>query len=207
MPYQANAVVGVLSASRLERYRTDPGDEAADLLNAYVENARICARLYWPINIFEVVVRNACAQHLAFRFGAQWFRSPQFVSIIAPNRRSDLAKTVAQIEQEQRQATSDLVVSMLSLSFWEHLCTKRMTTELWTRGWKANFRNGAKQGKTLQDLHLAIKKVRDFRNRAFHHNAVFDRDAAHIEELICSVMGWRSEDAEAYLRANILDTL
>ncbi|MEQ8404642.1 MAG: hypothetical protein RKE49_06055 [Oceanicaulis sp.] len=198
----AETIARTLNANRIARYRL-AGENTREALERYLANARMISALYLPLNIFEVTVRNGLANHLRHRFGDGWFRNTDFTSRLHGHFARELAKAEAELEAESQEVAPDRIVSLLSMGFWAHITTKRARAEYFAKGWKANFPHGYASNRTLEDLHLVIESARLLRNRAFHHQAVFDKNLDDTVAAMIEAVGWRCAETEAFLRAAI----
>jgi hypothetical protein len=88
--YDANSVLdlaSVITASRLSPYLGQSGGDLQAAIDLYVWNIKASARLYGPLSIFEVALRNALSRELA-----EIFATPNWTDDAAF---AELARTVA----------------------------------------------------------------------------------------------------------------
>jgi hypothetical protein len=189
-PATLRAVQTTLSPARLARYLPAAGGNADLALRLYLWNARICEAFYLPCQIAEVACRNVIARALADRYGMHWYNHEPFLSIL-PNRLRDEVDKVVGHERARHgvSLTMDHVISNLTFGFWVHLLTKGFDFILWKRGMSPYFRH-APAGMARLDLHQRVDRVRMFRNRIAHHEAVFDKRPMAEHNNIFLVVGW-----------------
>jgi len=185
----------VISPARLARFSRAVQGEHNRAIRLYLWNSRICSEFYLPLQIVEVATRNGIHNALTLRFGTSWYASPAFTPQLTQRYQDELAKTVLD-EQKARGSsfTVDHVVGSMTFGFWVHLLTTRYTTLLWPNGFADAFPL-AHPVVSQHIIHSSINQLRKFRNRVFHHYAIFDANPTSEYANILKVLGWVSNDA------------
>ena len=185
----------VISPARLARFGRAVGGDRNRALRLYVWNARLCEELYLPLQLAEVAVRNGVHAALTSRFGPAWYASAAFTGQLTDRYRKELSDTVAD-EQQARGAgfTIDHVVGSMTFGFWVHMLTSRYDNQLWHNGMATAFPN-IHPVVTRHIVHNKTDQLRRFRNRVFHHFAIFDRSPMAEWANLLKVLDWASQDA------------
>jgi hypothetical protein len=87
---------------------------------------------------------------------------------------------------------ADHVIGHLTFGFWVHLLTKRFNVILW-KHWLARYYPFAPSA-TRPEMHQRVDRVRIFRNRIAHHDAVFDKRPVAEHNNLFGVMGCLCRD-------------
>lgn len=179
-----------LSASRLKRYFAVAGRDQNLAFRYYVWNADSCASFYFPLQITEIVIRNAIGEALARRYGPDWHQDKIFFSVLPSQNKQDLIKVCKKERKKQgARFTRDHVISSLSLGFWVSLTTTKFEHLLWNEGLCKYFPH-LPDGVSLKVLHEALESVRVFRNRVAHYEAVFDKKPSAAFQNMQKIVGW-----------------
>jgi hypothetical protein len=193
MPNVFAAVESALSPARLGRYLPASGDKQM-ALRLYVWNARLCEQFILPVQLAEICVRNMLNQELILKFGALWYENPSFLSPLPDRLKLEINQAV-RTEQAQQGSrfTVDHLVSALSFGFWVHLTTQSAIRLLWGGKLPPAFPN-LPAGTKDRQVFDKIDRLRKFRNRLAHHNAIFDKGPAAEYRNIQDIIGWISPD-------------
>ena len=198
------AIEIAMHPGRLKRYTHEGNYSISSALRLYYWNCELCEAFYFPLQIAEVLTRNAIHQAVHHRYGEEWYAEAKFVNELTPMFRTELGSAVVkETEQHGRKVTAHHIVSGLTFGFWEGLCRKNFRHLLWrgsNNGLAHQFPNAAK-GETVQSLHDKIQRVRQWRNRIFHHRAIFDKEplAKYAETL--SLINWMCAETAFFVKA------
>jgi hypothetical protein len=76
------ALSDVITPARLAPYLAESRNDLQAAIDLYVWNIKAAARLYGPLSIFEVTLRNALSREMAHVFGtSDWIDAPSFVAL------------------------------------------------------------------------------------------------------------------------------
>lgn len=195
LPARMSELERVISPARVARFSRAVQGDTNRALRLYLWNSRLCAELYLPLQLAEVATRNGIHEALTSRFGPAWYNSTAFTPQLTQRYQDELAKTVAD-EQQGRGAgfAVDHVVGGMTFGFWVHLLTTRYSTLLWPSGFTAAFPL-IHPVVSQHIIHTSVDRLRRFRNRVFHHYAIFDASPTAEYANLLKVLGWISEDA------------
>ena len=192
---------GAIERARLSRYLPAAGGSRRTALAFYAWNLSLCESFVVPLHYAEIVTRNALHRGLVARAGAEWFNDRTFRRIMEDRLRDRLDLAISlERRRHRREMTAHHVVSALSFGFWQHLTTKRFDRYLWTRGIHGIF-PGAPPDKTCKDLGDLIHKVRTWRNRIAHHEAIFDKEPMRNFQDALTLLRWSSPETFRYVAA------
>lgn len=194
------AIAATLSQPRLDRYLNAAAGDRNLALRLYVWNARICEAFYIPTQLAEISLRNALASGLRGRYGNDWHLAPGLVSALPERLQRELEKVIAEERRMHRGAfNADHVVSALSLGFWVHLTTATPRQYVWLGAIRQHF-PFMPPGIRDDEIHGAADRLRRFRNRVAHHNAIFDKGPTAEYRNIQNLVGWICPDTLWFLK-------
>ena len=104
--------------------------------------------------------------------------------------------------------TPGRLVSVLGFGFWVSLCKRpyeqgRMAGPgLWPKLATKGFPHLAKTRQTRSQIFHALDPLRDLRNRASHHEPVWDRKLGRSHQRLLEVIAWINIDLAATLEAH-----
>ena len=187
-----------LNPERLGAYRQDGVDDASTLAR-YLLNMALCESLYSPLQFAEIAVRNAMHASLTARAGTDtWYNT-----LSLPHWQNDqVAAAKDHLTNAGKSLSSGRVVAELTFGFWVGFFTRpHMTSGLAYYIAKNSFSQAPRSERDVAKLRAGWQKVRDLRNRVFHHERVLhwqDLDTQHDKML--QLIGWMNPELEQLAR-------
>ena len=191
----------VFSNERMEKYFARYPDDDAKAIKYYQDNILISEAFYPLLTVFEVALRNSLNRELTSFFGTEeWYKS-----ITSTPGLSDLNNTVTMakrhISKRNEDITASKVVAELTLGFWVQLLNADYERILW-KDLRRAFPFMPKAERIRHNVSAPINRIRDFRNRIFHHEPVCWKleklESLHAE--IYSVIGWINKDLPSFVQ-------
>lgn len=185
----------VFSTERMEKYFNHyPNDDAKALLH-YKINIELSESFYSVLSMYEVALRNSLNRELTAYFEtSEWYLKIDTVNGLR-NLKDSIHTAKRQIANRNETITSNKVVAELPLGFWVRLLNTEYERILWKSLRKA-FPHIEKSERQRNTISAPLNKIRDFRNRVFHHEPISWR-IDKLEEThnrIIRVMGWINKD-------------
>lgn len=184
----------VFSTQRMEKYFNRYPNDAKKAINHYHLNIELSESFYSCLSIFEVALRNSLNRELTEKFGEEWYlkfgTTPGLKNL---ENNINLAKK--QIIKRNENITANKVIAELTLGFWVRLLNAEYELVLWKSLRKA-FPYIEKTKRKRNNISAPINKIRNFRNRVFHHEPI-SWSVSKLEEIhsmIFEVMGWLNSD-------------
>lgn len=181
-----------LNAERLGAYREDGVDEATCLAR-YLLNMALCEALYSPLQMAEISLRNALHESLTARAqNAAWFDA-----IALPQWQADQVQDAKRkLRKAKKPDTPGRIVAAQTFGFWVGFFTKEhKTTGLAYYLAKAAFGQAPKAQRDADKLSAQWQKVRDLRNRVFHHERILHwRDLQDQHNNLIQLIEWMNPE-------------
>lgn len=184
----------VFSTQRMEKYFNRYPNDAKKAINHYHLNIELSESFYSCLSIFEVALRNSLNRELTEKFGEEWYlkfgTTPGLKNL---ENNINLAKK--QIIKRNENITANKVIAELTLGFWVRLLNAEYELVLWKSLRKA-FPYIEKTKRKRNNISAPINKIRNFRNRVFHHEPI-SWSVSKLEEIhsmVFEVMGWLNSD-------------
>lgn len=184
-------VEAILAAERLDAYRQD-GVTSATTLARYLWNIALCESLYSPLQMAEIALRNSLHRSLSNRCQrADWYDA---ITVLPQWQQNQLADARAQLAKDGRPVTPGRMVAELHFGFWTGFFNKSHARTGLGHALAANaFPHAPRAQRDLRKLDARWKRIRDLRNRVFHHERIIrwaDLDAQHAA--ILEIIHWAS---------------
>lgn len=203
-----------LSEPRLNRYEsvTFKGQalDTEHALKLYSWNAQVSAAFFAPLHLCEVVIRNAIAEALEVKYGANWPWVAAFEhSLPDPARGYSPRKDLISARSKSGATTTGKVIPELKFVFWEKLLTARFDGRLWDDHLFSVFPNACSSDSvsTVRNrLRSLLENVRGLRNRIAHHEPILSRNLANDFQYIESLIKHRCTDTAAWAMKNQMVT-
>ncbi|KXJ59073.1 MAG: hypothetical protein AXW17_11865 [Colwellia sp. Phe_37] len=201
MPYQS--IENTLSLSRLTTFRNAVANKVgqdctATTLKLYEWNAQLSSVMFFPLHIYEVVLRNAISEAISKRYGADWPTNTVFQNSLPYKDKSDLVR----LTQDNYQGVGKILPE-LKLSWYENMLARRHEGRIWNPYIKHVFPNATQT--EVSDIRNALKNgcdiIRKQRNRIAHHEPIFNQPTlTQLLPLIEEAISWRCTQTIAWLK-------
>ncbi len=179
----------------MEKYFKRYPDNESKAIEHYHSNIELSESFYSVLSIFEVALRNRLNRELTEYFGTEdWYLRVESVPGLR-NLKNSINTAKKHIANRNENISANKVVAELTLGFWVRLLNAEYERILWKPLRKA-FPYVDKNKRQRNKVSAPINKIRDFRNRIFHHEPV-SWDLDKLEEThntIIMVMGWLNKD-------------
>jgi len=184
----------ILAAERLNAY-SYPGAAPVDILGRYLWNMAICESLYSPLQMAEVALRNALHSSLTEYYQTErWFEHA--IDKLPEWQQIQIKEGAEKLLIHGASFTPGQLVAELHFGFWTGFFNKsHARTGLGYSLARKVFPHAPKAERDLLKLIARWKKIRDLRNRVFHHERILhwkDLDRQHYA--ILEVIGWISPE-------------
>jgi len=128
-----------LSPGRLDLYerlaKNAGADQLENALQLYCWNTSLSQAFYWPVQSFEITLRNAMADAIADAYGDNWYED---IASFSSSRRSVDSDEIKQVKKAQEKLDKDglayghdTIVAAISFGFWAGLLKGEYKAKLW----------------------------------------------------------------------------
>lgn len=165
-------IEGIISRERLQPYEKHHSGDIEKALAHYKANMLISESFYPILSVLEVGLRNSIDTQLARRYGEEnRYESTAFVSVVSNFQTKRISEARASILKAQKEITTGRIVSELTFGFWTSLFDTKFELTLW-KYLRLAFPNYPKESRQRKIIGSKLNKIRKFRNRIFHHEAI-----------------------------------
>lgn len=194
-----------LSPERLAAYACPDDRGEADALARYLWNGALAIALQVSLHALEVTLRNAIYD-ASKTLVAERFRRRRYVRIdswldaeptfLMPNERDAVERAKERLGSDRRTWTAGHLVAKLTLGFWVALCRKPYDVSradgprLWPKLLPMVFPYRPPEVDGREALYLRLEEIRELRNRAAHHDPLWDRDTVGAHARVLETLGW-----------------
>lgn len=189
------AIERAVSAPRLGRYLRDSGGIVDAALSLYERNARLAEAFYRPLQSLEVALRNHMSGELAARYGSHWYSNNG--PPLGQEAIDKITKAVDDLRRAGRQPSPGAVVAELNFGFWVMVMARKYDSTLWRTTFNPVFREAGRK-MPRQRVHNRMDRIRNFRNRVFHHEPIYHLDPAGMHAEIIDAIAWICPETAAW---------
>lgn len=177
---------------KMEKYFTKQRLSSYNKIDDYVQNIKICQKMYPLLNVFEIVLRNRINNFFITRFGTAWLKQmlkPSFSFSPGKEIAHKLSTAEHLLTKDKKAITQDSLLSNLTLGFWVALLSaennqffknlilydKKMKSKHNEDFMKVVFLlNSVDAGSIakVKEVQDELDKIRVFRNRVFHYEKI-----------------------------------
>jgi hypothetical protein len=189
----------VFSKERMAKYFAwHPGDEA-QAAKHYQANILVSEAFYPLLTIFEVALRNSLNREMAAFFGTdEWYKNVSSTPGLS-DLNQPVTNAIKLIAKRGEAITAPKVTAELMLGFWVRLMNVEYEMILW-KPLRRAFPFMLKAERQRHNVSAPLNRIRDFRNRIFHHEPVCwnltKLESLHTE--IYTVIGWINKDLPSF---------
>lgn len=189
----ANSLVSTMSEARLTRYLSASNGSKIDAMSLYHWNNELSRSMYFPIQIWEITLRNKMNTFLERKYGPEW---PYDKIALRQLNRQDARKIQVTKERQQKlrgisRAQTGSIVADLSAGFWVSLLSESYNIPF---RWEISIRRVFAHDVNLDrnTVHRLCLGLLHIRNRIAHHEPIFHlplserrNEAARLVKALC----------------------
>lgn len=192
----------VFSNERMEKYFSKYLGNEEKAIRHYHINIEISEGFYSSLSMFEVALRNSLNRELTKKYDDEWYLRFQTIPGLE-NLIYNIKLAKRHIDNRKEEVTPNKLVAELTLGFWVRLFNVEYEHILWKSLRKA-FPYLEKMDRQRKNVSAPINKIRDFRNRVFHHEPIsWNLDRVHeMHDTLLKVMGWLNSDLPGVAKKN-----
>ena len=185
----------IFSTARMRKYFEKYPNEESKAIEHYHLNIELSESFYPLLSIFEVALRNSLNRELITFFGTSDWYLKMVATTGLKNLNGEIKKAQRHIANRKEMVTGSKIVAELTLGFWVQLLNAEYERVLWKPIRRA-FPYMEKKIRQRKHVSAPVNKIRNFRNRVFHHEPIAWNSEAlkNIHEDILKVIGWISKD-------------
>lgn len=190
----ANALRGTISEARFARYLSDSNGDQLRALELYHWNCRLSQCLYFPVQMWEISLRNKINVFLGRKHtNPKWmYDTARAVRQLTKGDQKRLAKTIDRQSRDRglSRPTPDMIVADLAAGFWVSQLTQSYDTPY---AWRYNIGKVFPYDASLtRDLVSPMcDRILNVRNRIAHHEPIYhlplDAIRDDLDQLICGM--------------------
>jgi hypothetical protein len=185
-----------LAAERLDAYRQDQAGPLITLAR-YLWNMALCESLYSPLQMVEVALRNSLQRALEDHFHTpRWYDEAACSRLLTSTQQTQIVQAKQNLQRWNKPDSPGRVVAELTFGFWTAFFNKRFAQSGDVVRLAADVFHGApKSQRDLRSLNRRLTRMRDLRNRVFHHERIIHwRDLDEQHASILEVIGWMAPE-------------
>lgn len=190
-----------ISEERLATYLTAAGFDTDRALRTYLWNAQIGEAFHLPIQGVEVGLRNCVNRALCGKYGGNWWSEPSLLGLLGPDKLRDLEVARRRITHRRAPMETSQIVATLSLGFWVGMLHRQYNPQLWSSALRGTFADLPRNRK-LSDLAAHARRVRDLRNRIWHHEPIFRMNLSEEYRVVMELLTWICPVTSGWIRPN-----
>jgi hypothetical protein len=184
-------IKSAVSPARFESHRSSNFDTDEKVLARYKWNVQLSEGLYHPLQVLEIVFRNALDSAIRAKNPNWMLHDPGWFQPQAKERWSKARATLT--ERSTRPLTHDRMVQELSFGFWTSLLNSKYESMFHSIG--ASVFPGM-PSPTRKVALVRFESIRTLRNRIFHFRRIWNRpDLIKDHAEILEAMGWINPEA------------
>jgi len=140
-------LIKFISAERFARYESEMGGNADIALRLYVWNIAVSSAFWGPLQVLEVVLRNALHDRLTARFSREDWWNAKSLTLTVVHQRA-VADAYARVADSRRVPSYGRVVAELPLGFWTGLLGAGRNYEMTL--WRPALRHAFARGRNTE---------------------------------------------------------
>ncbi len=163
-----------LSDARFASYLAESNGNEIDAINLYLWNARLSQSMYFPLQTWEIALRNKLNTFMSWKYSSDWPYNSVALRQLTGHENRKLKETIDRQRQIKSVAKvpTDAIVADLSAGFWVGLLAKAYEVPY---SWRYNLVRIFPNDRRLQrsQAHDLCADLLDLRNRVAHHEPIW----------------------------------
>ncbi len=185
-----------LSEEKLNAYRDrKTGCSEREIFAHLLWNIQLSESLYPGLQALEVALRNRLCQAVEIKFGGEFHLVAH--KFLAEREMESLNMAEDELQKLNKAVTKGLIIEELKFGFWTSLFDKRYehNSVLWPSLLKETLPRAPKYSRTRQELSRRLNKIRQLRNKIFHHCSIWHwKDLPEQHFMLFETIGWLSPE-------------
>lgn len=189
-----------MSPCRLAPYRAAAANDAAHAIRIYLWNSRLSKAFLFPLNIAEIVTRNAVHRALGYRFGGPgWVVSPP-PGLLTPESEASRQRSLLRLSRILATPTPDDLVAALTFDFWSNLFRQEYD-QLWSEPGllRAAFPL-LPPNEERRYVQSRVAEINHLRNRIAHHEPIHQLQLRNHFTQILETIGLQDQAIRDWVR-------
>ena len=168
-----STLLKAISENRLAPYRQlDENDSDLTCHARYLWNTALSESLYPALQGLEVSLRNSIHNAITKeRNNENWFEH-----ILKQEELQVIAEVKQRLIDQKKAVDAAQLVASSNFGFWVSLLNTRYENVLWPKFLKEVFPYMPNRDRTRRNLSRRLNRIRDLRNRVFHHEPIWHRE-------------------------------
>lgn len=169
----ATQLAHALSSERLAAYQQRGNHHSKlKLFSHYTWNMALSESLYPTLQILEITLRNSIHIAISRHFERDdWYNQEGLISFHSEIEALNKARRT--LQRQHKPLDPGRIIAELNFGFWTSLLDRRYEQALWPRLLKTAFPHMERRLRTRKTLSRRFHKIRDLRNRIFHHEPIW----------------------------------
>lgn len=181
-----NDIIDSLSKQRFFTYLKKSSFKKNYAFDLYLYNSRLSKSLLFPLQVFEVCLRNAINNFFIKEFCIDWAIDSNFRKILNSHSLATLDKAI----ERAKSSSNDDIIAVITLDFWSNLFRSDYDRSLWQK----NIHNVFGEKVTRKLIQKDVAEINKLRNRIAHHEPILDLNLNLVYKKIIELIKLISKD-------------
>jgi hypothetical protein len=190
-----------ISQARLRPYLEAAGFNKERAIKLYLWNVMLGQSFHFPLQAFEVSLRNAISRIYVAHYGKKWWRASIARSFLDEWAVDELTTARRRLRNKGITATPDEMVARLSFGFWTAALAPKYKPQIWSRHLSAVFPH-APNGMTQDAIYAKANNALDLRNRIFHHDPLIGLNVLGNYSEIMQLLKWICPETQLWVKSH-----
>ena len=195
------ALTNTVSHPRLGPYLKAAGFDRERAIKLYLWNVAVGQSFHFPLQVFEVALRNSVSAVFASQFGKNWWQKTVAEKYLGKRSLEELEKAQKRLVNRGIKPNDNDIIADMSFGFWVSLLASRYNPVIWSKNLGKSFPN-MKNKNSQKDVYNYANRVLVLRNRIFHHEPIISRDLSFDYSSILTPLNWICPETAMWTKAN-----
>ena len=181
-----------LSEERLKTYLNFTNNDSKTAIELYELNIKISNAFNYPLEIFEVMLRNTINITLIKYYGEKWYEE----NFLLEHHKEKLKEVYKLLEKEKKEINLNNIISNVSFGFWVdffHMKYKNTVGSKLINIFKCNLEQGF--------LYNKLSKIKNkLRNRIAHRENMIKYNIMNLYGILLQMISFIDSDISNYVK-------
>lgn len=188
-----------ITPARLQPYLQASGFQSQRAVHLYIWNAMMGQSFHFPLQTFEVALRNSVGAVLLDRFGEKWWRESVARSFLDERSVDELAIAHRRLRKKGIKPNGDEITASLSFGFWAAMLAPRYKPAIWSSRLIQAFPH-IPANIDQKAIYDRVNRTLDLRNRIFHHEPLLGLNLSASYSELMQLLKWLCPETQAWVR-------
>ncbi len=196
----STALQNTVSPARLAPYLQAAGFDQQRAIHLYLWNTMMGQSFHFPLQAFEVALRNSIASVFNDKYGSKWWRESVASNFLDARSVDELTTARKRLKRRGIKPNCDEMAARLSFGFWAAMLAPRYKPAIWSSRLVQAFPH-LPAGTEQKAIYERVNRTLDLRNKIFHHEPLLGTNLSASYSELMQLLKWICPETQGWVKS------